>query len=246
MAKAKKDIRNSSPEFLYVDTDGYYDKNGEYHPFPDSNRDFSMTAKALDDYHCKVVNDLRAIVKKIFTPKPLSELYRVVYGGDRTILIDNKTGDRLEMVTREKKEYNNLYKAVLYLLLKYRGVYGSEIERFLFKTPWTYIGLMEYLLEFGYRNKYTHEDVMKLHELVEAEEDPEVGFLYILAYDRFRYTKKEIDELVKNATCSEKTSTKRRKCKKSYEKKLKECPIKRGKALAKTRDDLEDDDELDW
>lgn len=182
------------------------------------------------------------LIRGLFKKKRLAELYRVVYGGNYTILLDNYTGtgERLEKVTREDGVRPNIYKAVLYLLLRYRGVYGTEIERYLEKTPWTYTGLMEYLLEFGFRSNYTHEDVLKLHELVEAEQDPEVGFLYILAYDRFGYTKDEIDELVKNATCSEKTSTKRRKCTKVYKEKLKEHPIQKSKRKkAETREDLE-------
>jgi len=181
------------------------------------------------------------LIRGLFKKKRLAELYRVVYGGKYTILLDNYTGERLDKVTREDNVRPNIYKAVLYLLLRYRGVYGTEIERYLGKTPWTYTGLMEYLLEFGFRPNYTHEDVLKLHELIEAEHDPEVGFLYILAYDRFGYTKDEIDELVKNATCSEKTSTKRRKCTKVYKEKLKEHPIHRPKRKkAETREDLEE------
>lgn len=191
--------------------------------------------------HPEYMQRCREIIKKIFEKKRLSELYRVVYGGNYTILLDNYTGDRLEKVTREKTVKPNLYKAVLYLLLRFRGVYGSEIEKYLKNTPWTYMGLMEYLLEFGFKNSYKHDEVLKLHALIEAEQDPEVGFLYILAYDRFGYTKDEIDELVKNAICSEKVSTKRRKCKKAYEKKLKEHPIKKPKKekTTKNREDLE-------
>ena len=196
------------------------------------------TAELIDQQ--LYLKSFRETIRKIFAKKRLSELYRVVYGGKYTILLDNYTGERLDKVTREESVKPNLYKAVLYLLLRFRGVYGSEIERYFKNTPWTYIGLMEYLLEFGFKNSYIHSEVLRLHELIEAEQDPEVGFLYILAYDRFGYTKDEIDELVKNATCSEKTSTKRRKCTKSYKEKLKEHPIKRPKrASAKNREDLE-------
>lgn len=202
-----------------------------------NNRIYFVHDSTSDD---ESIGDFQRIIKKIFEKKRLSDLYRVVYGGNYTILLDNYTGDRLDKVTREKTVKPNLYKAVLYLLLRFRGVYGTEIERYLKNTPWTYLGLMEYLLEFGFKNNYTHTEVLKLHELIEVEQDPEVGFLYVLAYDRFGYTKDEIDELVKNAICSEKASTKRRKCTKSYKEKLKEHPIKRPKRAAiKNREDLE-------
>lgn len=192
-----------------------------------------------NDY-IRACNEMLKIYKALFVPKRLNELYRVVYGGKYTVLLDKYTGERLAMVTREDGKKNNLYEAVLFLLARFRGVYGTEIDRYIKSGCTTYIGLMQYLLEFGFASKYTPEDVKKLHKIIEDEENPEIGFLYLMLYDRFKYKKDQIDELVKEATCSEKISTKRRKCKKAYEKKLKEKPIRKpSKKTAKSRKDLE-------
>lgn len=152
-------------------------------------------------------------INKVYMAMHLRML-RVVYGGDYTILLDKKTGDRICRVKREKTERPNLTKAILYLLLKSEGIYGREIQGYFDNYCYSYMGLMEYLLEYGSKSSYSRDDLRRYKEMIDNEDDDELGFLYVLIYDRFGINKEDIDILVKEAICSETDKTKLRKLKK--------------------------------
>lgn len=169
----------------------------------------------------------------ILKRKNITDYYRVVYGGDYTILLNKGTGERVCSVKREKGEKNNLRKAVLYLVLKLKRVYGTEIEEYFHSFEMTRYGLMLYLLQYGYHKNYTPEDVDEYMNYIQWEDDPEIGFMYIILLDRFGITKFVIDDLIGNAVCSETDKTRLRLVKKrKYEKHA------RSKRTAKAREEI--------
>lgn len=186
--------------------------------------------------------DIRGLVEELLEARCchkryLYENYRVVYGGRYTILLNKRTKERVCMVTRERGVKNNLYKAVLYLVARSRGVYGTEIQSYIDNGSTTYFGLLEYLLEFGYHRHYTKEELSRYDKIVHNEQDLEVGFLYVLLIDRFGYTKEELDKLVEEAVCSETTKTQLRMAKRIKKKTPSKTSTKT--RHTKTREDLE-------
>lgn len=191
---------------------------------------------AVDDLVlCKVLRDL-GIPRRFLYMKNHLDMLRVVYGGQYTILIDNYSGDRICKVIREKGVKNDLTKAVLYLLLKTNNVYGKEIERYIHsgyhcgRMP-----LMEYLLQYGYRDHYTKEDVDKYMDIITSEEDLENGFMYMLLYDRYLVERADVENLINNATCSETDKTRLRMLKKRKNEKR----TRSSKKTIKSREELE-------
>ena len=167
---------------------------------------------------------------------PLSESYRIVYGGDVTVLISRIIPKcRIALVRREKGVKNDLEKAVLYLLLKRKQIGGNEFWK-------TYVD--DYWVGYDVRKKVDISDpvvqnkiyrmilnmnlfpgIMKTEDFVwdhifalfRDSKDLETALLR-LACGTNKYDQDEIDELINNATCSEKEKTILRKAKKKVKK----------------------------
>ena len=173
------------------------------------------------------------LLNELDAKKPFDR-YRVVYGGQYTILLDKTTGKRVCSVKREKGDKNNLTKAVLYLVFKLKKVYGTEIENYFHTFDMTRYGVMMYLLQYGNHKNYKPEDIDGYLKMIDRENDPEVGFMYMIMADRFNVKKEQIDILIENAICSETDKTRLRLSKKrKYEKHA------RSKRTAKTRKEIE-------
>ena len=141
---------------------------------------------------------------------------RVVYGGGHTVLLDKISGKRLCHVQRDEQDENSLPRAVLYLVLKFKGIGGSVIQEWssqfmqyaqLKMKREFEIEFMKWLLEFGAKPHYTRteaEDIMNRIYYREGNGNCFDAFLYFLCEDRFSIKAEEISNLIFYATCSEK------------------------------------------
>ena len=156
--------------------------------------------------------------KKFLHWLPISE-FRVVYGGKHTILLHKQSGKRVCKVTKEPNESYSLRRAVLYLVLKFNGIGGKEIEEWSSRFI-NYANLrmraefenafLKWLLEFGFQESYDLDqidDILKRIYYRGAGCSCFDGFLYFLCWDMFGIAEEQIDELISSAVCSEKPKT---------------------------------------
>lgn len=169
--------------------------------------------------------------------RTLSESYRIVYGGDVTVLISKIIPKwRIAMVTREKGVKNDLEKAVLYLLLKERELGGNEFWKTYVDAYWVGYDvrkkvdisdpvvqniILKMVLYMNLYSRYrkTEEFVWAyIFPLFRDSKDLETALLRLACGGAYNFKQDEIDELINNATCSEKEKTILRKAKKKVKK----------------------------
>lgn len=131
-----------SPDFVKRQFAEFY-KDYKFSNIPEASLDWDNLLEGLNwnhiddkwflkcEYSTPLYIDKNGKLK--YRPSALDELYRVTYGKtkdglQKTFLINNITGGCEASVTQEPNTKNNLELAVLYLLLKSKGIYGKEIN----------------------------------------------------------------------------------------------------------------------
>lgn len=182
----------------------------------------SIRLSALSDYWKKRASRrFEKLEAELMTMSP--ENVRIVYGGGHTILINKKTGKRLCMVTRDKDDPEDLTRAVLYLLLKYKGLGGSKIHEWSSSMlVWVMLRMwynferdfLYWLLDNAYHSYSSNEADEIIHTIYYHKDSSNSlnSFLYFLCKDRYGIKREDIDALISEATCSEKQKPANRLC----------------------------------
>ena len=139
---------------------------------------------------------------------------KIVYGGKHTVLINKFTRKRICKVTREDNEPDSLVRATLYLLLKWYGIGGKQIQEWADKWM-LYVTLhmraefdaafLKWMIQNAW-DLYTEEEINDiLNSIYDSWPECKIDrFMLFLVHDRMGITRDDIFELVHNAICSEK------------------------------------------
>ena len=196
-------------------------------PFCKDLYPWPSTTATSRSYEVKLESHTTKSTSKNFLKKYLTELipiseFRVVYGGNHTVLLNKRSGRRVCQVVKDDDDINSLPRAVLYLVLKFKGLGGKQIQDWSkvfigystrkWKTSFEH-EFLRWLLEYGAKEHYTASEVNDILNTIYFHPNTPTSldaFLFFLCEDRFGIAADEIHELISSAVCSEKPKDKNR------------------------------------